>query len=290
MKVYERFGIPLNPLVPKTLDFKFINNKQRLLPTFDPKKLARILNYGVGVEIEIENCNGVGCRGWRTEADGSLRNNGVEYKTPYGTRVLGAYTALTQIQAMFAGERFENPGSNVFTERCSVHVHIDVRNLSLEQLNSVLLLYILVENAFFSYAGNERKHNIFCVPLTQSIVGFQELSFQQVIQRDAEKYAACNLKALKLFGTIEFRHMEGNDDADRIFTWIILISCLLYYAETVSNDEIMQEIVTLKYESQYDKFLAKIFGAYSQYLRIDRNVLDEAVSDAKLFFTKGGIV
>lgn len=290
MKVHEKFGTNLNPLYPKLLDFRDIIKKQRLLSVFDIRKLSRIMNYGVGVEIEIEGCNAIPCRGWKTEADGSLRNNGVEYKTPYGMRVGGAYPALTAIQAMFSGERFEYQQRNQFTERCSVHVHIDVRNISLEQLNSVILLYILVENAFFTYAGNDRKHNIFCVPMAQSVVGGQQLSFNNLINHEAEKYAACNLKALRTFGTLEFRHMEGNDDAERIFTWIILISCLLYYAETVSNDEIMQEIVTLKYESHYDRFIAKIFGPYSQYLKIDRNVLDEAVSDAKLFFTKGGLV
>lgn len=292
MNIADKFNIPLKPLAPKLLESKTFDGGNRVVQVYlkglEPKKRNRILNYGIGVEIEVEMCPGHKINGWEVAIDGSLRNAGHEYKTIYGTRVHGAWNSLQKLEAVFKNDRAADNKLHDFTERCSVHVHIDCRTLTIEQLNSFILLYILAENPFFNYAGPRRQHNIFCVPILQSIIGKPDVTFKTLIH-DPTKYSALNIKALQNFGTLEFRHMEGTDNAERIFTWIMLISALMYYAETVSNDEIKEDICKLKCESQYDLFIQKVFGKLSAYIMIDQGILDGAVSDAKLCFHKGSL-
>lgn len=292
MKVHENFGLNLTPLGPRLLETKQFNKcdtgSSDFLNSCSPRKRNRILNYGVGIEIEVENYRIAKQLApiWIPKEDGSLRNGGRELVTEYGTRVFQAHEALQNVQENFALERKAAATYNEFNERCSVHIHIDVRNLSMQQLNSVLLTYMLFEHPLFRFAGEDRYDNIFCVPLAQSVAGQKGVSFANLLQ-SAEKYSALNFKTLREFGTLEFRHMEGNDNADRIFRWILCIASLVFFAENTTNEEIVDRIVKLKYESQYEKFIEDVFGILSHRLIIDTNELDNAISDAKLFIHKG---
>lgn len=291
MKIFEHYGLQLSALSPRLVESKKFTTcdatSLAYLESLNGKVRNRILNYGAGIEIEIENCTGPFLDNWQFVEDGSLRNNGMEYKTTFGLRIHEMHKALGQLAFKFMEGRI-NSGKNFnkFTDRCSVHIHLDVRNFTIKQVNVLTMLYSLYEGPFFQYAGEQRRDNIFCVPLLQSVVGQTDLTFASFMGR-AEKYGAFNLKALQEFGTVEFRHMEGTDDPDRIFHWLLLLASLLYYAEVTPAETVVDNIIKLKYESQYDKLTGEIFGSFGRLLRINPKELDNAVSDAKLFIPKG---
>src|SRR5690606_4243198 len=52
----------------------------------------------------------------------------------------------------------------------------------------------------------------------------------RAIANENYRYSALNLAALRKFGTIEFRHMPGTGDIQKIRNWINLIMCLKQYA------------------------------------------------------------
>ena len=143
--------------------------------------------------------------------DGSLRNAGREFITSPAT--LSTTSAI--LNQFFSRRNFTKDN---YSDRCSVHVHNNCQDMSVEQLASVLLLYQMVEELFFSFVGEERRDNIFCVPWSQTNLSYN------VIRRmvdgysipDWQKYTAVNLRRLLDLGTIGFRHMAGTADVKRI--------------------------------------------------------------------------
>jgi len=134
MKIFEKVGVPLNALSPRLIESKNFKGgsllASKFLQSIPPKMRNHILNYAVGIEIEVENAGAQAIRGWRVERDGSLRNDGIEYKTNYGTRIYQTWESLSKLQTTFAAARAIDNSFYLFSERCSVHVHLDVRNLT----------------------------------------------------------------------------------------------------------------------------------------------------------------
>lgn len=281
-KVYQQWGLKVKALyarlkgLPQHGEWTNYHTK-RFLASLSEKELETISNYGVGIEIEVENAEEVDISGWEVVKDGSLRDNGYEYKTTYGHRVGYLRRSLTELEQVFSDLSFK------FSERCSVHTHIDVRNMSIDQVNGMFCLYMLFEQSLFRFAGEKRAHNIFCVPWGESSECVRRYSFVDVVDH-ASKYTAMNLLCLREFGTVEFRHMEGNCDAERIFQWVLLLSCLRKYAETYSLSEIQNQLDVLKTESQYQHFMTQVFGELRHALTFDPKKIDEAISDSRLFF------
>lgn len=280
-KVYETFGMkltPLNPVKKDTANFKSgYVPLDRFLNGCTPRERNKILNYGVGVEIEVENSQPTNIEGWLVEADGSLRNNGREFKTKYGLRVYELLPLLIDLSGVFSRNKFQ------FSERCSVHIHLDVRTLRIADLNSLVVLYTLVEQSLFKLASPARYNNIFCIPHQQSIKGSKTwVSFQDFI-KNSEKYSALNFAALKNFGTVEFRQMRGTSNPEDIFRWVLMLAALLCAAETRTLDDLKEDLSVLQTESQYEAYIKSIFGTLSTYLEIDRDHMNESISDAKLF-------
>jgi len=124
----------------------------------------------IGVEIELENVDNPNlfenqdlstCKKmlWVQKADGSLRNNGQEFITAFGTTVNLLPLSLTVLDHYL----IQNKPAAIANARTGLHVHYNVQGLSLYELMNVLFLYSTIEPAFFFYSGN-RFDNIFCVP------------------------------------------------------------------------------------------------------------------------------
>ena len=115
----------------------------------------------VGLEVEVENCPRFGEPNqniWTTHADNSLREHGIEFvSTPiYGTQVWDALNILYDHIL---------PEKASFSQRTSIHVHVDMSSLTLEQLAQTVITYLAVERVLYEFVGNGREHNIFCVPI-----------------------------------------------------------------------------------------------------------------------------
>jgi len=151
--------------------------------------------------------------------DHSLRNNGVEFLTKPITfdKALDTFTTLQKHLTL---------GENPWSYRTSTHVHVNVASLSLDQLKHLVLLYALLEPVFWKYAGEKRKLNIHCVPLSFTLLPSQYNKSIGGLIGHWSKYSAFNLKPVLNQGTVEFRHLGGCGDFNTYKEWLSLLKDL----------------------------------------------------------------
>ena len=243
---------------------KFLEQQKDLIPSIpyvfkDSKSL-------VGIEVEVENVlhidPNIPLGFWSIHEDGSLRNNGREFKTkPMPIKYV--HSALIQL--------FRGLNNSIdFSRRTSIHVHMDVRHLTLSQLYGMVFTYAAVENILFKFAGEDRRKNIFCVPVTETLglssASADMLKFLYDIENWWSKYSACNMLPIKHFGTLEFRQMPGTNNVKKLLIWIDLLSQLKIYAYRFSRIDIVNQISKLNTNSQYQQFVKGVFGDLTNYL------------------------
>jgi hypothetical protein len=222
--------------------------------TFKPSRDLVIPDCLVGIEIELERCGRLASNHgfnkvdpatgkediflrtpselWKLHADGSLRDDGMEFIT---LPVLGKdiQTALTELEQFF----IDNGTEPQISERCSVHVHMNVHDLSLSELIYLICLYTVFESNLFNYVGKEREQNFYCLPYYNTDAFAETLNYLwtdaqneddgRVIDTCAhfEKYSALNIGALSKYGTLEFRHHPGTYSSRKLLEWVnVLLS------------------------------------------------------------------
>lgn len=157
---YELPPIIFGPLIDSFQDYNIKNKRILGLLKGLPSAVAKsILNTGCGIEVEVENAGPKELAGWNIVEDHSLRNRGMEYVTKIGKRVHNIFPMLEQLF------KYARENNWAISDRTSIHVHINVQNLTLDQLNSLIILYTIFERPLFQYAADERRSNVFCVPL-----------------------------------------------------------------------------------------------------------------------------
>jgi len=207
--------------------------------------LSEATSFICGTEYEIEGIKSINFKGLETlypqhlslsdetvywalptiglMRDGSLRNNGVEFITA----PVNYNEALNLFKILHSALQL---GPNPYTVRTSIHVHVNMRSMSLDQTKHFLLLYALLEPVFLEFAGPVRKHNIHCVPLNFTILPtIYHKSINDII-KGWSKYSALNLLPLKSLGTIEFRHLYGTGDFMVYQQWLTMIKSLWDFA------------------------------------------------------------
>jgi hypothetical protein len=267
---------------PPFVNLDFPRDCYNNLSEFSPNVLSNIINTGVGVEVEVENAGIIsGLVNWQPTADNSLRDHGVEFKTRFGVRYGNLPLVLKELHVALK----ENYSRHRFTERCSTHVHLDIRRFEQEQLQNLLIIYTLMEDALFNLAGELRKDNIFTVPIRSSLSTMSSTcsGIWEYIQY-CSKYTAMNLRCASDFGTVEFRHLEGTSNPERILKWITLLVLIHRAAADFDTEELKFQVKKLKNDSQYEQLLHRIFGKFLPMLQWRGTDLDSAVSDSKLFF------
>lgn len=172
---------------------------------------------------------------WTYHEEGSLKDNGAEYV--FATPLFGidAYNALEWLVAHAKDSGWK------CTKRTGIHVHLDVRDLTVPQLAGLCILYAAVEPILYRWVGDGRDSSHFCIPLyradeallgTCSIIrsalqddkgdGHTALNLAEEYQR----YAGFNLQALHKFGSIEFRQLQTTHDLGRIVDWVNMLMSL----------------------------------------------------------------
>lgn len=269
------------PKIPQDTNKSYL--LQRLIMCEPVPHLVRALNTQIGVEVELENLNVIPkiTKGtcWLATADGSLRN-GVEYVSALGLTLGFLRNAWQDLdQSVFK----QNINMN-FSERCSIHIHVDVRNFTNEQLRNLLALYIIVENGLFQFAGIDRAKNINCLPLRET--EYITHQYKPLITQapNWDKYTACNFKPVSTQGTVEFRHLFGTSNFYTVATWAALVTLLVNYAKTTPTKKIEAYLHNLKHDSQYEQFLNEIFGPLKENIQWDFQDMDNAVTDARVVF------
>lgn len=238
-------------------------------------------NSLIGLEIEGERIDratlGVAMDGienrqlWSLLRDGSLRGANFEavFSRPLsGTCVVKALDTMERAMSRLTTK----PDYNA---RTSVHVHVNVRDLSMQQLRMFVALYVVFEDVIFNYVGDVRRNNNYCIPNCEDSSTISLLACLSTESRWREfsesgrmsyasgmvmpsKYSAMNFVPLHDFGTLEFRHHAGTHDKERLLEWINILLSLKKWARdsTVSINDLAMYISG----DHYDTFFDEIFG------------------------------
>lgn len=225
----------------------------------------------IGVECEIEGLHKIPALSvrsyWYAAHDNSLREIGdllsVELVTKFPLCGKDLSAALSEYSKIIMGAK----SPPIFSARTSTHIHVDVRDISLDQLYRFIILYTIFERVLFKWVGEDRDSSNFCVPFYKAEGDIFEslssdiengLSDLYKVLSDRNRYAAFNLAALKKYGSVEFRHLHGTGDKEKIKTWINIIMSLKKYA--VSSEEPLPDIPTNMSMCGHIPYLHKVFG------------------------------
>jgi len=241
-----------------------------------PNRLM-LANTRIGIEVEAENIAHSTRNEWWTRVnDGSLRNNGAEFITNVGLKLIQLPDAIA---AFKRGVINHNPQVD-FTPRTSVHVHVDVQNLTFLQLQTLVAVYLLLEEGLFSMVNPSRKHNLFCLPLRESGMSTEYKVYEQL--QSWSKYSALNLKTTTTYGTVEFRHMHGEFTPIYLAVWVMILTRLVVYVRTTPIKNIRTDVMSIKGESTYKLFLDTVLGDLQEFMTFDPLEFDLAATDAKI--------
>lgn len=245
----------------------FQNHRSYVKPTIESHPLM-LTNEMLGVEIELENVTtSFQSRLWNQISDGSLRNNGREYvfRQPLGGA--DAFRALTEI-----GKHFHEIQPDP-SWRCSTHVHLDVRDLTVEQLKKLLLVYVIYEEVLFKASGYNRYRNNFGpaygfaqqqITILSKHWNKEGRAFVNNVLSEWSKYTSLNLLPIGRFGSVEFRisnPFTSTSDLLRLCNRILMVKKLAvewggsekeliqHCLDTDPNDVFNKKLLGLKFGS-----------------------------------------
>lgn len=218
----------------------------------------------VGIEVEV-----VGRHlpqevvGWKVEHDDSLRAGGLEYvlKGPKSRDKLDLY--LSRLEKKL-NEDGVTVGDSV---QAGVHVHINVQELSVDQMYTFLCMYLMLESLLVKTCGDGAEGNLFCLRacdaeyLIHLITKARRSDRLDYLNTDNIRYASCNVMALFKFGSLEFRAFRTDKNFDGLRTWV---GTLLQLKDASKNYGSPAELIESFSVGDYDTFLRTVLGEYAE--------------------------
>lgn len=245
------------------------------------KKVFQLLNKAapvkqdVGIEIEVEgkNLHEVFKGGWRTEDDGSLRGAYPESRAEY---ILDTPIKIDEVEEKleFLRKDLENATFD-FSFRTSVHVHVNVQDLTEVEVMNMVYTYLLLEEPLVNFCGRERKGNRFCLRIADAegiMTHFSKmfskgLRYIMAVNPNDLRYSGINLASLAKYGTVEFRSMRGCIDVETLTIWAHSLMAIREYAKAKKVPmDIMQEFS----KGTPRDFLRTVLGKYAVYYEYPR--------------------
>lgn len=198
-----------------------------------PERLRQLY----GVEIEVEGCRNYDWAldggQWRPVADGSLRGNGMEFITPPVE-----YARLKTMLMAYYQAHYDN--GYIANARTGIHVHMDMRHRTLEQVGAICAVYSIVEPILFDICGADREEGIYCVPwyratedakLLRKAMDEEDRHMSVDALMHTCKYAALYLEPLTRLGTIEFRAAPTFVTYEEMMIWVDAIRRLVTFGD-----------------------------------------------------------
>lgn len=207
---------------------------------------------------------------WEGHWDNSLRNFGVEFVLKKPLDFPEFKKAMDQFGDLAAKVPFIQDAVGT-----SIHVHMNVQNRTLIELGNLLTLLVLFENILVEYSGEQRRSNLFALPIRCAEMNyynirnlFRDLAEGKLkaIQFNEEhvKYACINLGKLSKIGSIEIRCFKGSVQKDEIVDWVDILRHIKEFACTprLTPLAIMAEMRDRPLE-----FFSEVFGRHAKTLR-----------------------
>ncbi len=217
----------------------------------------------IGIEVELEG-HGLpmrGTRGWRAEADGSLRGEAVEFvlKTPVKRQFMAG--ALKEFSEAIDGAEIEDSG------RAGIHIHINIQELTPRELAQFMCLYLVFENTLVEWCGQGRVGNLFCLRCDDApgLLEILRAAFHaerwDFLDTDEIRYASMNAKAVATYGSLEFRAMRSTPDTTIITQWVKMLLAIKDKSRTFRSPmEIVEGMSLRGTEGFFDDVLGKYRG------------------------------
>lgn len=257
----------------------------------------------LGVEVEVEGCSlPPSLPGFKVVGEGSLRKvhgeAGREYVFKNPVALDTAMERLTFLHNKLNAVRADPAGCVVFSDRTSVHVHINVTDLTVSEWFTFLFLWVLYENAMIDYCGKERRGNLFCLSSRDAEgLMFRLAKFAQDrhavwnVLDDEVRYCAVNIAATAKYGSVEFRTMRGTDDPAVLNPWLSTFVTLRNKAQELGSPKVLMDQLIAdargftaelfpvghfiyNYRDWYDDLIENIYRCS---LIVDENNWDEVV-------------
>lgn len=203
--------------------------------------LQGVVKGDLGVEIEVEGRNlPQAPTGWRGERDGSLRGESLEYvlRKPESLEQVGY--RINRLKRAFS----EVNGSIDDSVRAGVHVHVNVRHLTIPKLANFMAAYLVLEELLLKHCGEFREGNLFCLRSCDAEYLLYYLSCYLKPDRirllgndDVVRYSAMNVCALPRYGSLEFRALRTPQNLDKVTAWSSVLFRLREVAEDYENPQ-----------------------------------------------------
>jgi len=268
--------------------------------TFAPSPLLPTNDF-VGVEVELEGF--AFQREWRFESnfwdvkdDPSLRGGGKEFLYHAPLNGEDVITSLSEFDTFI--EWYEDHyGKDKIdcSERTSVHVHLDVRNMTSQQLLNLGLVNMTFEPALLRVFGPGREDSNYCLPMSKGtdrfrLAGLMKDDIPSVITAlNSSKYSSFNTLPVKTQGSVEFRIHVGTKNGSDLMNWICVILWMKKYAMEMEVDWVkypeyvsemgMDQYVRLVFKDRAEQFL---YQGYQEDLYNGTRVAQDTVIRNKL--------
>ncbi|MCP4364975.1 MAG: hypothetical protein GY800_06705 [Planctomycetes bacterium] len=221
----------------------------------------------VGIEIELEGKNFPDSyrfteatdNVWTWHNDGSLRGASAEIvlAKPIPRNMVTDALAVASDKFKDAGTKFKP------SVRTGVHVHVNVREMTLEQTYIFMLMWLMFENPLVRYCGEDRQGNLFCLRSAdaEAYLDALEQSIKtndfKLLYTDGLRYSAMNPKALCQYGSLEFRCMKTPEDINDIVVWVSLLLKLKDASMNIKDPRELLEKISM--EGGYE-YAEEVFG------------------------------
>lgn len=238
----------------------------------------------VGIEIELEGLSSSSVSSlvsWNRVSEGSV--NGFELVLNRPTAGEDLFCAIDELRSL----RIEDP-SRVFTPRTSVHIHIDIRDLTFPQLINFITLATMFEPVLYNYVAEHRKHNHFCWQLGEcqelikrihNVMSYANTptlrsALNHEFSSGSTKYAGINLSSIPRYGSLEFRMHEGTAEAPALIRWINILMAIKNYAK--HPERTPSNILETKQDEGIEAIFDTVLGGYKgvlEYQGVEDDIL-----------------
>ena len=173
---------------------------------------------------------------WKVVGDGSLDGRGHEIVSP----PLDAPAMKAQLIVVCAA--LESLGCTV-DRSTGLHVHHDAADLTEQQVGRAFATYATFQDILSQMVAPSRRNSHWSAPLSWSRItenGTDKFdnarrgrrandSIERKIHTrvNRTRYAAMNIEAVFVHGTIEFRQHQGSLNAEKIFNWVLVTQSII---------------------------------------------------------------
>lgn len=200
---------------------------------------------------------------------------------------------------------------------CGLHVHVDARDFTPDDVRRLVKIYSKIENVLFSMVPDSRKESKFCKPCGQKYewgiweekISNKEIETDRLIEKtvygtnrkgevenlkrnkragssgsdtSTSRYDALNIHSYYYRGTIECRLFNGTISARKIVNWGIMWALIMDYVKRNTDEQVDKDMSGNEFQALYkaigDNKAIKDF--------IFRRVMDHGTSEHKRLVEK----